>query len=311
MKPQLFLTLAFAGLFSSSAIAGATASSFKKETRQGANYYNAQSALDGKMDTCWMLPGETKNVGEYIIIDVPRLDVDKIGMVVGFAKSEETFKDYPRVKTVTVEAMAFNDANELVPAGTPTDAAFEDKMGLQVIDISNIKAETEFGGKVKITIKEIFDEGADYPNLGISEVVVILSEFEAKGQVSEISSEAEGPRANLIDKNPKTLWVAPADGAMVTMTAKGLMMSSLRMTPGPKTHARPKKVSVTTDNRTLEFELEDTAGPHTLYVPPLVGYTGTWNPVEVKVLEVYPGQKFADKLAIADLTAWASSADGL
>ena len=59
----------------------------------GANFYNAQAALDGKPDTCWMLPGESENVGEHIIIDIPRIEVDKIGLVVGFAKAEGTFLD--------------------------------------------------------------------------------------------------------------------------------------------------------------------------------------------------------------------------
>jgi len=129
--------------------------------------------------------------------------------------------------------------------------------------------------------------------------------------ISAISSEAEGTREALLDKNPKTLWQAPAEGAGFTVTAKGVMMSSLRLMPGPKTHARPKKVSVTTDNRTLEFELPDTAGPHTVMVPAVQGYSGTWNAVQIKVLEVYPGQKFPDKLALTDIKAMASSSDGL
>ena len=34
------------------AFAGATASNFKPEHRKGANYWNAQSAIDGKLETC-------------------------------------------------------------------------------------------------------------------------------------------------------------------------------------------------------------------------------------------------------------------
>ena len=48
------------------AFAGAKASKFKPEHRKGANYWNAQSAVDNNPDTCWMVPGESPNRGEWI-----------------------------------------------------------------------------------------------------------------------------------------------------------------------------------------------------------------------------------------------------
>jgi hypothetical protein len=308
--PLRTLTLTLGLLLPAAALAGATVSTFKKETKMGANFYNAQAALDGKMDTCWMLPGESENVGEYILIDVPRIEVDKIGLVVGFAKDEGTFLDYARVKKVRVTALVTGEGGALTAVGTPAEASFEDKMTMQIIDIPDIKGESEFGGKVKIEVLEVY-EGKDYPNLAVSEALVILGEFDAVPAITAISSEAEGTREALTDKNPKSMWSAPAEGAGFTLTAKGVMLSSLRLVPGPKTHARPKKVSVTTDNRTLEFELPDTAGPHTVMIPAVQGYSGTWNAVQVKILEVYPGTKFADKVALLDVKAMASSSDGL
>lgn len=310
MKLSTLSALTIGLLAPAAALAGATVSSFKKETKQGANYYNAQAALDGKMNTCWMLPGESKNVGEYIIIDVPRLDVDKVGLVTGFARDEDTFADYARVKKVRVSAMVQNDAGDLVPAGSPAEAEFEDKMGMQIIDIANIKADSEFGGKVKIEVLEVY-EGKDYPNLGISEALVVLSEFDVMPLITAISSEDEGSREALVDNNAKSLWVAPAEGASFTLKAKGVMLSSVQLTAGAKTHARPKKVSVTTDGRTTTFELPDAAGPQTVTVPAVQGYYGTWNDVEIQILEVYPGTKFADKVALTGIQGMASSADGL
>ena len=310
MKLSTLSALTIGLLAPAAAFAGATVSSFKKETKQGANYYNAQAALDGKMNTCWMLPGESKNVGEYIIIDVPRLDVDKVGLVTGFARDEDTFADYARVKKVRVSAMVQNDAGDLVPAGSPAEAEFEDKMGMQIIDIANIKADSEFGGKVKIEVIEVY-EGKDYPNLGISEALVVLSEFDVMPLITAISSEDEGSREALIDNNAKSQWVAPAEGATFTLKAKGVMLSSVKLTAGAKTHARPKKVSVTTDGRTSTFELPDAAGPQTVTVPAVQGYYGTWNDVEIQILEVYPGTKFADRVALTGIQGMASSADGL
>jgi hypothetical protein len=46
-------------------------------------------------------------------------------------------------------------------------------------------------------------------------------------------------------------------------------------------------------------------------IPAVQGYSGTWNAVQVKILEVYPGTKFADKVALLDVKAMASSSDGL
>jgi hypothetical protein len=310
MKLRTVSALSIGLLAPALAHAGATVSSFKKETKQGANYYNAQAALDGKMDTCWMLPGESKNVGEYIIIDVPRVEVDKIGLVTGFARDEDTFADYARVKKVRVSAMVANDSGDLAPVGSPVEAEFEDKIGMQIIDVANIKADSEFGGKVKIEVLEVY-EGKDYPNLAISEALVVLGEFEVMPLVTAISSESEGTREALTDKNAKTQWVAPAEGAGFTLKAKGVMLSSVKLSSGAKTHARPKKVSVTTDGRTSVFELPDVLTPQVVNVPAVQGYYGTWNDVEVKILEVYPGTKFADRVALTGIQGMASSADGL
>lgn len=305
-------TLAAAvGLFlAAPAFAGAQASSFRKETRRGANFWNAQAALDGKLDTCWQLPGDSTNIGEYIIIDVPRVAVDKIGMVTGWAKSEDSFQDRPRVKTLAVEAMVYSETNELVPAGGPVEIEFEDKMDFQVIDFEDINAAGNFGGKVKLTIKEVYD-GKDYPNLAISEVVVYLSEFEAGTLTVKKASNMDSAPESMLDGNKKSVWTAPSDGATFTLAAPGFMLSSVDLTPGPKSYDRPKKVEVTTFGRTNVVELPDTVGPHKLEVPASVGYTGTWNDVDVKILEVYPGTKATGTLGIAELEGKASSNDGL
>ena len=95
-------------LFSTqTAFAGAKASSFKKETRKGANYWNAVAAIDGKLETAWMVSGESENVGEWIMIDAPNAysTLNEIRIVNGFAKDEQTYKDYARIKAAKLEVL--------------------------------------------------------------------------------------------------------------------------------------------------------------------------------------------------------------
>ena len=94
------------------ASAGATVSSFKKDSRRGANYWNAGSAIDGKIETAWMVTGESENIGEWIMIDGPSgaCSLDKISMINGYAKDDVTYKDYSRVKEVSIEVWEY-DAN--------------------------------------------------------------------------------------------------------------------------------------------------------------------------------------------------------
>ena len=84
------------------ALAGFRASTFKKETKLGADTWNAASALDGKLESCWMVDPESENVGEWFEVDVPKSTVDKLGLVIGWQRDDKTFKDYGRVKTVRV-----------------------------------------------------------------------------------------------------------------------------------------------------------------------------------------------------------------
>ena len=128
---------------SASALAsGFRASSFKKETRLGANFWNIASALDGKLDTCWMVDPESENVGEWFEVDVPRSEVDKLGLVIGWAKDEATFKDYARIKTVKVEM--FGDAKAEDTKVAEATIAFEDKMEMQWVELPDTKVGSDY-----------------------------------------------------------------------------------------------------------------------------------------------------------------------
>ena len=202
------------------AFAGATQSNFRKETRKGANYWSGMATHDMKDDTAWMVPGESENVDEWLMFDVPKVAVDAIGMNVGWAKNEETFKDYARVKKIRIEAFEYDDSMELVPAGKPVDIEFADEMGMQVVQLpETLKGDKGTNGKVKLIVKEVY-EGRDFPSLAVSEALVFLNEFTVPYDVKAISHEDDkNTREALIDLNDKTVWVGPAEGASFTLSS--------------------------------------------------------------------------------------------
>ncbi len=291
------------------AYAGATASAFKPEHRKGANYYNAQSAVDSNEETCWMVPGESPNRGEWIMLDIPKATVDKIGMNVGWTMSDETFSDYARVKSIKAEAFSLNDRQELSPTGSAV-ASYEDSADWQVVDVDDLSVgEDLFGGKLKISISDIYD-GQDYPNLAVSELLVYLTEFDT--QVSVIaSSDAEGSHTVELmqDENKKTYWATPADGASFTVEASGFGVSSIGILPGPSSLSRPKTLEISANNRTRKQVLEDKTEVQWVMVPSITGYTGgAFGEIEVKIVDSYPGDSTA--VGITEMTAKATNYEG-
>ena len=69
----MFAVLAL--LVAQPAFAGAKASAFQPESKKGANYWNAGSAIDGKTESAWSVPGESPNRGEWLLVDVPKGEV--------------------------------------------------------------------------------------------------------------------------------------------------------------------------------------------------------------------------------------------
>lgn len=292
------------------AFAGATQSNFKKETRKGAKYWSGMATHDMKAETAWMVPGESENIDEWLMFDVPKVDIAAIGMDVGWSKSEDTFKDYARVKKIRIEAFEYDDSMELVPAGKPVEIEFADEMGLQVVKLPEaVKGANGSNGKVKLIVKEIY-EGIDFPNIAVSEALIFLTEFNVPYDVKEISHEDdENTREALIDLNPKTVWVGPAEGASFKLSSPSAALASVTLQHAGPNYARPKKVELTAQGRSRVVELPD-GPPQSMWVPTVFGYTGgSWGDVEIKVLEVYPGKKAADQLGLQEIGAQASNND--
>ncbi len=294
------------------AFAGAKASKFKPEHRKGANYWNAQSAVDNNPDTCWMVPGESPNRGEWIELDLPKSTVDKIGMNVGWVINEEAFTDHARVKAIKVEAFSLNDRQELSPRGSAT-ASFQDDAEWQIVDIDDLQVgEDLFGGKLRISIADIY-EGRDFPNLAISELRVYLTEFDTQAALMSSSDSIGTNVVELMqDDNGKTFWATAAEGATFTVEASGFGLSSIGIQQGPKSHARPKTIEVSAPdagNITLTHVLEDITDMQYVLVPAFNGYTGgAFGSITVKVIDTYPGDD--PNVAIAEIASKATNYEG-
>lgn len=297
------------------AFAGFRASSFKKETRLGANYWNAASALDGKLETCWMVDPESENIGEWIEIDLPASEVDKLAMVVGWEKDAATFKDYARVKAVRVEAFgSAEDENARVLEHTIT---FEDKPGWQILDLPDTKVGSDMhGGRLRVTVTETY-AGDDYPTIGVSEVLVHLKEGDVPGTAikwkSEPSNSASGKDVGMMtDGNAKTFWQGTGGNAEFEIAGEGFGVSSFVLAQGPATSARPKTIEVTANEISKTVTLDDKPGvAQSVLLPAVVGYTGSiWGGVRVKVVDTYPG-KTDQNVAITEVGLKQTNYEGL
>ncbi len=297
------------GLVATPALAGFGVSSFHKDSRKGPNYFNAAAALDANPETCWMVNAEESNEGSWIYIDVPTSTVDKLAVYGGWGESEETYRDYSRIKAARVEI--FN----VSPGGDPelvaeTSIKFEDKMGWQMIDLPDQKVGGEFGGgRVKLTVTEIY-KGADYPALAIGEIRVHLKEFDAATIALQEPPVALGGHEpdKMLDGSTRTFWAGPEPTATFSVTASGYGMSSLGIQAGSTAYHRPKKVKLTANLAETVHELPDKPGKmQWLLLPALVGYTGgAWGEVKVEILESYPGSS-QPGLAITELKMMAGS----
>ncbi|MBX2799377.1 MAG: hypothetical protein KTR31_17005 [Myxococcales bacterium] len=290
--------------FATSAMAGYQASTFKKEDRLGKNYWNAASALDNDMETCWQVDAEAKNEGSWIQIDTPTSTIDKIAVATGWNKSEELFFDYARIKTARVEMFTQGESTPVAE----TTITFEDKMGWQELDLPDTKVGGEFtGGVVKLTVLETY-AGRDFPALAVSEVRVHLKEFPAAtlsfGSVPD-SEQSGHDGSMMMDGSSRTFWAAEGPTATFSLTASGYGLSSVGIQQGPKSYARPKTIKIVANQAEITHTLEDLPGKmQWALLPWLVGYTGgAWGTIEVQIVDTYEGTNPGAAIAEVKMTA--------
>ena len=280
------------------AFAGADVSNFKKDARRGANFWNAGSAIDENVETAWMVSGESENIGEWITIDGPNgtCGLDKVSMIVGYAADEEKFYDYARVKQIRIEVYEYNKSLELELTSKSAVVNFEDSIEEQIVDIEELKIDSQNGGKYRLNITEVYP-GKDYTSVAISEVKLLLTEYDGPLNLAGATGTAEGSdELNLTDKKTNSQWFAD-ETASFTLSGK---ISSIGLQSVSSSYSRPKKVKVSTGGRELIHELPNNGKLNWVRVPTVTGYTGSnWDDVKVEVLEVYPSSK--GQLAISEV----------
>jgi hypothetical protein len=299
-------------LFSTVAMAGYGASSEKKDSRFGEGAFAITKAIDNDPATSWQADPEKDNIGQWLTIDVPTSSVDKVALVNGWGKSDETYKDYPRVKAATIEVFSKTLGGDPVKVGEEKITLKDDK-AWQVVDLKDLKIDGELGGTVKLTIDEVYP-GVDYPNVAVGELRVHLTEFAA-----ETAALVEDPEAadddhvapNLLDGNPRTYFAAKGDTVTMQAKATGYGLSSVGLQAGPATHARPKTVVLKANDAEVKHVIpEDAKGMQWLLLPAIIGYTGSaWGDVTIEVMDTWPGTKPDMGLALAELKLNASTID--
>jgi hypothetical protein len=299
-------------LLPAAALAGFRVSTFKKETKLGADTWNAAAALDGKLETCWMVDPESENTGEWFEVDVPKSTVDKLGLVIGWQRDDKTFKDYGRVKTVRVSIFTLDTDTKPVAEQNLT---FEDKPGMQVLDLNNVAVGNEVtGGRVRFTITEIYP-GDNFPTIGVSEAAVVLAETDVPGTALKLRSSPDPANGKdvsaLQDGNPKTFFETAATPAAFDVRADGFGLSSIGFVAGPTSGARPKTVKITVNDAVVTTVLADKPDAQFANVPAVVGYTGSaWGTVHVEVVDTWPG-KTSQTLGIAEIKARYTNYEGI
>ncbi len=290
----MFRSILIASLFLPSlAQAGFSASSFKKESRRGDNYWNAGSALDGRMESAWAVDPEQKNEGQWIQIDTPSGDVDKIAVVIGWDQDENSFYDYARIKKARIEVWSTSMSKDDVQM-LEHEVEFKDQRGYQVIDLPDAKVGGELGGgKVRMTVLEIYP-GKDYPSLAVSEVRVHLKEFPAETMMVTTLPEnpVDGHDGSMLEDTKENTFFATEDKTTkFEMTAGGYQMASVGIKSDKTGYARPKTVVIHANDLQAEHVLEDTGDWQWVLCPVVAGYTGSaWGTIGVEVKDTYEGK---------------------
>ena len=99
---SVLIVSALSLLVPSLAFAGFRASSIKSESGRK-DIWGASAAIDGDMSTCWQVDPESEQKGEWIEIDVPASEVDKISLTAGWNKDKTAHADYARIKSLRIE----------------------------------------------------------------------------------------------------------------------------------------------------------------------------------------------------------------
>lgn len=133
----------------------ATASSTQKDISAYNFDYSPKQVLDQDFSTAWIEADKEAGIGEWLEINLSgEKEIDKFGIVPGFAREGSIYRENNRVKSITIE---FSN-------GDPVKKDLEDIYGMQFVEFPMVKT-----NKVKITINEVYS-GTKYNDTCIAEI---------------------------------------------------------------------------------------------------------------------------------------------
>ena len=294
------------------AFAGAEVSSFNKISDQGKFFWDAPSAVDGDTGTAWMLPADADfdTPDNWIQIDGPNepSKLTQIRAITGYAKSDDTFKDYVRIKTLKVEVLEYNNKMELKPTGRFATVNLNDSKDVQDITLDKpLEIKSTSGGKYRFIVTALHKSGKeDFPNVALTELSIFLEDQELVPIIQVEENEIEGkndPNDLLLDLKKSTVWKGNLN-TKLSLEGGESSITRVALTLGrDKRYARPKKVKVSVGGRETIQEIPDSTKPVWIRLPSITGYPGgsSWDTTYIEFVEVYPGSKYPE-LTIAELS---------
>ena len=294
------------------AFAGADVSGFNKISSQGQNFYEGSAAVDQKTDTAWMTAADSKEEMEWIQIDAPnqKSKLTQIRVINGYAKDEQTFKDYSKIKKLKIEAFQYNEAMELYSNNSTVMVELKNTAEPQIITLPKaVEIKSTNGGKYRFWIAEIHKTGTEnYPeNIALTELSMYLADDEVGPKIASEENVPEGQDIfNALDGKKSTILkvrketILGFEGVDAALTRVQVIATTDRR------YARPKKIKITTGGREAIQEYPEKRSrkqkPVWIWLPSVTGYPGgsSWDTTYVQILETYPGTKY-EEIGISEL----------
>ena len=295
------------------AFAAADVSGFNKISTNGANFYDGAAAVDQKADTAWMTAADSKEEMEWIQIDAPnqKSKLTQIRVINGYAKDEQTFKDYSKIEKLKIEAFQYNEAMELYSTKSTVTVELKNTAEPQVITLPKpVEIKSNNGGKYRFWIAEVHKTGTEnYPeNIALTEISMFLEDEEVGPKIASEENVPDGEDIfNALDGKKSTILKVTSE-TVLGFEGVDCALTRVQIIPTKdKRYARPKKIKVTTGGRETIQEFPEKLSRKQkvpwIWLPSVTGYPGGssgWDETTIQVIETYPGTKY-EEIGIAEM----------
>ena len=299
----IFTVLGFS-LLSPNAFAGAEASGFNKISTKGKNFWDATAAVDQSTETAWMTEADSKNEMEWIQIDGPNSSskLSQIRVINGYAKDDQNFKDYSKIKKLKIEAFQYNESMELYSTKNTVEVELKNTADTQFITLpKSLEIKSVSGGKYRFWITEIHKTGTEnYPeNIALTELSLYLEDSKVTPKIEEEEGVIEGADVYALLDGSKRSGMKFNLETIIGFDGGDSSLTRVAITPSTdRRYAKPKKVKVSVGGRETIQELPEKMGkkPLWIWLPSVTGYPGgsSWDTTYVQILETHPGSKYPE-----------------